>query len=443
MSSTNHPSNSSHLTTNEHTAKDISFNLESVIVAIKKAWIKEAEAKSIRINIYTDSEIPDRLYGNTSILTQVLNNLLSNAIKFTQTGSITIETTVEETTPASLKIRLEIRDTGVGMSKEQISAAINYSPTNSEISLAATQRLLKQHNSFLDITSTPAKGTSVTFEIKFNKSEFIATAVPASLLSTETVKALVGSKLLLVEEDEVNRTVVSRFLKSWGVQLDYARNGKEALEKVQFNTYDLILMDLQTPEMDSYQTTQAIRNFSEKQLASIPIIAFTTTIVEDVRTKAARAGMSDFITKPFDPVDLYACIEKLLAQRKEEATANQTDPDIVPPTTAPTPTKSLRVLQKVTEVSEDDLNLQESLFTLAVQSLEQLKVDYPVFMREHNLNDLKFMVHKMKTLFSILELEELESEVSRGIQLLSNKATAEEYEASIATVDQLCDFMLS
>jgi CheY-like chemotaxis protein len=121
---------------------------------------------------------------------------------------------------------------------------------------------------------------------------------------------LKGTRLLLVEDSQINKLVATKFLSKWEVDIDYADNGLEALDKVRSENYELVLMDLQMPEMDGYQATEAIRKYGEDRFKSLPIIALTASAMLDVKEQVFSAGMNDYLTKPFNPNELYLMILK-------------------------------------------------------------------------------------------------------------------------------------
>ncbi len=172
------------------------------------------------------------------------------------------------------------------------------------------------------------KGTIFTVTLSFNKSQQQVTE-PDKPYFNNTFQDLGHVRLLLVEDNEINQLIATRFLEKWGIRPDYAINGKVAVEMVQQQAYDLILMDLQMPEMDGFEATRLIRNLN-RPLAQVPIIALTASAMLDVRDKAMKFGINDFVSKPFNPNELYVKIVKYTKSETFIKAAGNPDPKILP-----------------------------------------------------------------------------------------------------------------
>jgi signal transduction histidine kinase/CheY-like chemotaxis protein len=299
------------------------FNLHHLLSTMSNFISPHAMEKRIEFVTFYDENIPSILLGDSVRLSQIIMNLIGNAIKHTQKGKITFEARLEEINFHYTHIAFSISDTGSGIEEENIDSLFEnfdraYSDNSglvagSGLGLVITKRLLDFLNTAIFVESELGKGSKFSFTIKFknteetllNRSEFIQ----QKLWMSEN-KLLKGKRLLLVEDFLINQIVVAEFLSKWEIELDIADNGIQALEKTKYQEYDIILMDLQMPEMDGYQTTRIIRSQENPKYANIPIIAMTASPESEIQEQVFEAGMNDFITKPFDPDDLFNKILK-------------------------------------------------------------------------------------------------------------------------------------
>lgn len=300
----------------------VDFNLIRLINGIKQSLIYSAQEKGLFFKVKLDSELPEVIKGDPVRLSQILTNLLSNAIKFTEKGSVVLDITLAGTTEDTVTVDFEVRDTGIGISPEQQKVIFeSFTQASSDttrkyggtgLGLAITKRLLELQNSHIRLESTPGKGSGFSFTLQFGKSSPYSSPMPTVEEITMQQPARSYGTILLVEDNAINRKVASRFLEKWNFQVDMAENGLIALEKVQEKNYDLVLMDLQMPEMDGYQATAAIRRLPGEKYARLPIIALTASAMLDVKDKVLSLGMTDYLTKPFNPEDLLAKISRYI-----------------------------------------------------------------------------------------------------------------------------------
>lgn len=302
--------------------ESIDFSLRDVANSIKKSLGIRASEKGVGLQILMDSDIPEVVQGDPVRLSQILNNLVGNAVKFTDEGKVTVKIEVRQDTAAAVRVDFSIRDTGIGIPPEKIAHIFeSFTQSNSTITrkyggtglgLAITQRLVGLMGSDVKVVSTPGEGSTFSFSLVFQKSEltelhFLNQAQEAR----DQVVIFTNQKVLLVEDNRVNQLVAARFLKKWGLQVEIANNGQLAVEKIQEQLFDLILMDLHMPEMDGYTATRCIRALGGLYL-DLPIVALTASVLGSTAAEVKESGMNDFVTKPFNPTELNEVIFKLL-----------------------------------------------------------------------------------------------------------------------------------
>jgi len=296
------------------------FDLHQTIDSILAPFSLKAKEKSIALNkIYQD--LPRYIRGDQQKLQQILNNLLSNAVKFTQQGGVTLFATTEEREGDALFLVISVTDTGIGISpenQEQVFESFVQGGTDmvrrfggTGLGLAITKRLIEMQGGKIDVSSTPGEGTSFYLELPLVLSNGIAEPAAADLekskeISTQSVR---GKSVLLIEDNLVNQKVTYLMLHKAGMRVDIAGNGKEAVELLQQKTYDLIITDLQMPEMDGFQTTAFIRN---KLQLTTPIIAMTASALRNEKDRCMELGMNEYLTKPFAPATLFFHLKRFL-----------------------------------------------------------------------------------------------------------------------------------
>ena len=267
-----------------------------------------AKAKSLAMRINVEDSIPDQLECDQTRLSQVLTNLIGNAIKFTEKGSVTLELKKEWLGKNAASIRFSVKDTGIGIDKSRQHAIFeSFTQANSSITrefggtglgLTITKRLLALQGSELYLESEQGKGSNFWFVLNLRTGEEkpVSNSVPNNTVNDSPI----AGKILLVEDNEVNVMVATKFLVKWGAEVEVAKNGQDAVDRLRTEKYAVILMDLQMPVMDGFTATRKIREMG----VNIPIIALTASVLLEDRDKIYEAGMDDFVMKPFDPMQL-------------------------------------------------------------------------------------------------------------------------------------------
>lgn len=304
--------------------ESIPYNLSELLSEIKNANLCKADDKQIRLKLMRDDDIPDWVIGDPVRLSQVLNNLVSNAIKFTHQGEVVIDLLLEKLTEKSASIRFSVRDSGIGIPKEkqgqifhrfsQVDSSITRKFGGTGLGLAISSRLLELQGSKIELLSELGKGSEFSFTINFQLPESESIRITKKSKQTpQAFEPLKGARILLVEDNEVNILIAKRIMRNWDIHMTHAANGLEAIEQVTRHPFDLILMDLQMPFMDGYEATRNIRKagYSPEEL---PIIALSASAMVSEKDEAFHAGMNDFVSKPFNPIELYTKIKKHLHQ---------------------------------------------------------------------------------------------------------------------------------
>jgi len=299
--------------------ESIQFNLHELIKGIKESNSYAANEKGISLNMTWDADLPEILIGDPTRLGQILNNLASNAVKFTESGGVTISASQDKEVESVISVRFEVKDTGVGIPQNNLNSIFE-SFTQSDVyvtrkyggtglGLTLTKQLVDLQNGEIYIQSAVKKGSTFVVKLNFSRPD---TAHHKVTRTNDSGKNLKGYRILLVEDNQKNQFVAARFLQKWHCEYEIVENGEEALTIFDKVNFDLILMDIQMPVKDGYETTKEIRKNSSEKFRSIPIIALTAGNIMEVQNEAFQVGMDDFVTKSFNPDELYSKIKKQL-----------------------------------------------------------------------------------------------------------------------------------
>ncbi|HSO77100.1 MAG TPA: PAS domain S-box protein [Bacteroidales bacterium] len=294
------------------------FDLTALIDDIKRSYTHRAEEKGISFTVEKASDLPSELIGDPIRLNQILSNLLSNAMKFTSEGSVVLKFAVKEKSVNRALLEFSVKDTGIGIpadkTEEIFESYTQASPDTTRkfggtgLGLAICKRLIDLQGGKISLTSTPGKGSVFTFSIEY--------ALPSAEHKTvdhvaaDTMKALIGKRVLVAEDNKINFFVANKFLESWGIIVTHVENGRLALDEVSKNEYDLILMDLHMPVMDGIEATRIIRQDKDPKISQIPIVALTAAVMSENTDKVENLAINDYVLKPFKPKDLYDRILK-------------------------------------------------------------------------------------------------------------------------------------
>ncbi|UFH31861.1 response regulator [Chryseobacterium sp. C-71] len=291
------------------------FSINGLINSVETLFLERAKEKGITISSKVNAAIPDTLNGDATRLTQILVNLIGNAIKFTHQGKINIEVFTQSKTQNQITLGFTISDTGIGIEKEKLdevferfnqgedSITRNFGGTG--LGLSIVKNLIVLQNGNIEVSSEPGKGTTFSFYIPYEISEEQIKTVHPVDPDYFKDKSNAPLRVLVVDDNAINQSLMKHLLSQWNINFDIANNGLEAVEFLRNNDCDLVLMDIQMPQMDGYAATQQIR---EVLKLDTPIIAMTAHALAGEREKCLSRGMNEYISKPINEEELFKLI---------------------------------------------------------------------------------------------------------------------------------------
>ncbi|MCU0443447.1 MAG: response regulator [Microscillaceae bacterium] len=435
--------------------EEADFVLTELIEAIVEGLQYKAHEKSIEIRINIDPKINPVLVGDSVRISQILTNLIDNAIKFTPQGYVSIDVALNQEEGEFEIIDFAVNDTGIGIESDKLNEIFNsFTQAESDttrkfggtgLGLSITKNLLELQNSTIQVVSKVGIGSKFYFKLRLRKGNPSRITTAEQLILVDyTQYNLHQANILLVEDNELNRLVAAQFLHKWNAALDFALNGLEAIEMVQKNEYDVVLMDLQMPIMDGYKSATLIRQLGKKY-QDLPIIALTASAMAEVKHKVRQAGMNDYLTKPFNPQDLYTKITRNL---KTNMTLNTNTLEMNFQKTHDTLLLMISPeninYKKVIEISNGNKAFIKRYNELAIKMFEDLSTEYALALRTKDAEKLRKLAHNIRATIQLLEVKAIESEIEHGKLLLQNTATTpQQINESIVWIKEAAKIMIN
>jgi len=303
------------------------FHLRTLADEAMGVVAARAIEKHIHLSGQVQPTVPDSLYGDATRLRQVLVNLLGNAVKFTEAGEVALTIAADEPADGQVRLYFEICDTGVGIPADKLdvifdsftqadsSTTRRYGGTG--LGLAISKTLIELMGGKIEVTSEVGRGSTFSFSVV---SGLVEPDAAASQPLTEPVHAVVcnhrGAHILVAEDNLVNQKLTGILLRKRGYQVTVVDNGRKALEAIESTAFDLVLMDVQMPELSGAEATMELRRREGQTHTHLPVIAMTAHAMKGDAEKFLAAGMDDYLSKPVELQLLYACIDRVLGQQR-------------------------------------------------------------------------------------------------------------------------------
>ena len=298
----------------------VSFDLKAMVEEAISLLAILARTKGLTLSRDLASDLPRSLFGDPVRIRQVITNLVGNAVKFTEEGGVSVSVQLIGQSPSGISIRVAVTDTGIGIPQEQCARLFHrFSQTDnsstrkhggSGLGLAISRQLVSLMGGEMDFETEAGKGSTFWFTLSLRTTvEQPVELLKALPANREKPGPQTATRVLIAEDNEINQRIALRILEKSGFAADAVANGRLALEAVQRRHYDLVLMDVQMPEMDGFEATAAIRNLAGVK-REIPIIAMTANAMAGDRERCIAAGMDDYISKPVSMLELRSALDR-------------------------------------------------------------------------------------------------------------------------------------
>jgi two-component system sensor histidine kinase/response regulator len=424
------------------TLENADFDLCDIFDQVQSLINPRAEAKGLSIKVDM-GDVPHGLKGDQTRIRQALLNYASNAIKFTDNGRISLGVEVLEENDDKILLRFEVRDTGIGLDPdvldglfeafEQADATTTPKHGGTGLGLAITQRIAQLMDGEVGAESEAGKGSRFWFTAWLERG---SDSLPATVSEQRGSAALLlrthhaGSRILLAEDNAINREVAAFLLSSADMAVDTAVDGSQAVAMVAKKVYDLVLMDVQMPVMDGLEATREIRSMTGSTMhsgvnyAQLPILAITANVFREDRQACLEAGMQDFVAKPVVPDNLFSMLVKWLPQADPQETLEVALPDVAaemevfeadPQETGceamdPVDTSALE------KVFGDDVAARLAILQKFAIQTEQIVTEFELACRQRDTEKVKLHTHKLKSSARTVGANEL-ADLSHAIEV--------------------------
>ena len=413
-----------HLETNE-----VEFDLRNLLKTLEKTFIVKLENKNIRFNLELDDEINTILIGDANLLNQVFFNLLGNAEKFTDRGDIFLKAKVLNKTEDSLKIFFEVKDTGIGISKDNLNTIFEkfkqvgedkkYSHGGTGLGLPITKNVVSLLGGNLQVESIQGLGTVFHFEISLQNTGK-AIVETKNLSIPRDVIEVPKEAILIAEDNPMNQKYIRKLLDKWKLNFEFANNGEEAVQKCKEKKYALIFMDIQMPILDGFEATKKIREETNLNQATA-IVALTASSLLSIKNETKAIGMDGFLSKPFTPIQLMNILSDHFPSKAQKDSSN---PDFE---------GEFRFNSELNEnyLADNYAGDLEYALDMFETFLETFNKDYAVLnenIQHKNLENCAKLAHKIKPIFTMVGL----NKISEHFESLENIAKTKNWEGFIS-----------
>jgi PAS domain S-box-containing protein len=420
----------------------IAFKMATSISAMIHVFETKIQEKNLKLVKIYDHRIPTVVVGDPVRLHQIVLNLLSNAVKFTNAGEIEVSVQLLSENEDSVIIEFAVTDTGIGIAKEKMDHIFeNFQQASSEtarlyggtgLGLAIAKKLVETQGGMITVKSKPKAGSTFSFVLPFQKTKDDA-PLEAEIIEMDPV--IKNIKVLVVEDIELNQLLMKTLLDDFGFEHDIAENGKIAIEKLQKKPYDVILMDLQMPEMNGFEATGYIRN---QMNSKIPIIALTADVTTVDLDKCRAVGMNDYISKPVDERVLYGKIIELFKKHSTVYESAKILKKDIPlhQTMGRSKRVDLTYLYKRTKTNPE---LMMEMIALYLEQTPLLIVKIKQSLTEKDWKSLYSAVHKIIPSFSIMGMDkEYESTAKKIQEYSATREHLDEIEELVIQLETVC-----
>jgi two-component system, sensor histidine kinase LadS len=392
--------------------EEVDLHLPSLCNSLTDTMQFKVAEKSIGLRYRIDKNVPQTVLGDPVRVNQILLNLLSNSVKFTDKGFVELSIHLAEEQADTVRLRFDVSDTGIGIPADKLASIFeSYTQASADttrkyggtgLGLTIVKQLTELQGGRIEVKSEAGTGSVFSVIIPFKKvavvteTEFLVKESLTEMQEKISESNLPTAYILICEDNPVNQTLaVQTILESNPyIRIDLAENGRIGIERLLENDYDLILMDMQMPVLDGYETTLHIRSQLPEPKRSIPIIALTADVLLDNQRKILDSGMNDYIYKPFHAAELFLKMEKLNIKSLQ-----------------PSADKVKFEVGTIRKTTMGNTEFMLELMNMFTDKMPQFVAEMQDFAEQKDWKNLSFISHKNKTLFVVMGMNDLHTQL--------------------------------
>ena len=403
------------------------FRIKDIMATVEEMLSPKAMEKNIKLIVKVDEDVPETLCGDAVRLTQIMINLVSNSIKFTQDGGVYVKVTPFKSEGEIIRLEFLVRDTGIGIPKdkqkfiferfEQAEAETTRRFGGTGLGLSIVKHLIELQKGKISLNSQEGAGTIFLVELPYKMTNEEAPSIKIKN-NKQNIQLMNNNLNILVAEDNVmNQQLIKYLLKNWGFSFDLVFNGAQAVEALRKQNYDMVLMDIQMPEMDGHMAT---RNIRKELKSAVPIIAMTAHAMAGEREKCINSGMNDYISKPLNEENLFDLIIKYSKNKENEKNHTPLTVD-----------QNVINLDYIDKFSNQDKEFKREIIREFVSRVPDNIQTMEKAIHEKNYSIIHRIAHDMKTTVHFMGLTVLIGHLLQRIEELSSSNGA------MATIQQM------
>ena len=432
------------------------FNPQVLIQSLARMFSEKTRQKHIDFSLEYNASLPEFVLGDPQRLKQILIQLLDNAVKYTTQGQIHLSCRPARRDNGHAEFLFVVEDTGMGIPKQSLEMIqekfqqVNTGNTRPfggpGLGLSIVKQLIELHKGEFSIESTEEKGTKVSFSIPYKEANgkekengnVVSEVVEEKVISTPVKNhAIYGQsiKVLIAEDADINQLVIRKHMQKMGFDADFADNGKIALEKLRIKKYDIILMDMQMPVMDGYQTIKSIRNDFAEPVKNIPIISITASVMREASGKCLEAGADDYMPKPYDVSELKTKMEKWITKNQFET---KTTTAVMQEDNKSQNSESLIDLEYLEQLSEGDNDFTISMLSYFIDNTPGVIAEMKQYYKEKDFKALRNVAHKFKPQLTFMGVKSIFQDVENMEQYANTGTNTEAIPQLIQRTEEVC-----
>ena len=432
--------------------EEIPFTLKDTIQTAVAAFIPKTIEKNIQLKADLSPELPTYLAGDPVRLTQIINNLLGNAVKFTDKGFVSISAKLKDKNGQEAIIEFSVQDSGIGIPAHKIDSIFeSFTQAGDDITrkyggtglgLTITRQLIERQNGTVNVQSIAGIGTTFTFSIPYKICDESRSV--ASNAKEQTLQLPTDLRILVAEDHDINRFIIEKMFREWGVQTEFAITGVEAVAAATKTIFDVILMDVEMPDMNGYKATEIIREQLPAPNNATPIIAMTGHAMTGEKEKCISIGMNDYISKPFKQEELKRKILELTTGKTTTTSVESRETDQPADITTAKETSStgnapLTDLTFLKEISENNEQFFREFIQMFLANTPKSIDDIAAGIEQNDFEKIRMASHKVKPSFNYVGLKEQCAQAAKIEELAKKQEGMPEITMLLNNIKKTCE----